>query len=58
MVKVYWDLPKGDSGDDPNDKALMATIYFGVVPTNYGTPTPAPAGTPAPTIAPTSTPKK
>jgi hypothetical protein len=58
MVRVYWDRPANDKGDDPNDPALMATIRFGVVPANYGTPTPAPAGTPAPTVAPTATPKK
>lgn len=58
MVKVYWDRPQNDKGDDPKDPALMATIMFGVVPANYGTPTPAPTGTPAPTTAPTATPKK
>ncbi|MGE5333512.1 MAG: hypothetical protein ACM3N4_02330 [Nitrososphaerota archaeon] len=57
-VKVYWDRPANDTGDDPNDKALMATINFAVVPPNYGTPTPAPAGTPASTAGPTATPKK
>ncbi|HEU5348406.1 MAG TPA: hypothetical protein VFU63_07315 [Ktedonobacterales bacterium] len=55
MVKIYWDRPANDTGDDPQDPALMATIRFGVVPANYGTPTPAPAGTAA---QPTATPKK
>lgn len=56
-VKVYWDRPANDTGDDPKDPALMATINFAVVPPGYGTPTPG-SVTPAPTIAPTATPKK
>jgi hypothetical protein len=58
MVKVYWDRPASDTGDDPNDPQLMATISFAVLPLGYGTPTPGPAGTNAPTAAPTGTPKK
>jgi hypothetical protein len=57
MVKVYWDRPANDKGDDPTDPALMATINFAVLPVGYGTPTPGAAGTAVPTTAPTATPK-
>lgn len=57
-VKVYWDRPANDKGDDPNDPALMATINFAVVPPGYGTPTPGANATTVPTAAPTGTPKK
>ena len=39
-VKVYWDRPANDVGNDPTDRALMATIVFAVLPPGYGTPTP------------------
>ncbi len=57
-VKVYWDRPANDKGDDPNDQALMATINFAIVPQGYPTPTPAPP--PTATVKPvaTATPKK
>ena len=32
MVKVYWDRPANDTGNDPTDPALMATISFAVLP--------------------------
>ncbi|MGE5334862.1 MAG: hypothetical protein ACM3N4_09205 [Nitrososphaerota archaeon] len=51
-VKVYWDRPANDTGDDPNDKALMATINFAVLPPGYGTPTSGLTGATAPTMAP------
>ena len=31
-VKVYWDRPANDVGNDPTDRALMATIVFAVLP--------------------------
>ena len=52
-VKVYWDRPANDTGDDLTDPALMATINFAVLPPGYGTPTPGPSGMTAPTTAPT-----
>src|SRR6185312_8003853 len=45
MVKVYWDRPANDTGNDSTDPALMATISFADLPLGYGTPTPGPAGT-------------
>jgi hypothetical protein len=57
-VKVYWDRPANDSGNDPADPALMATINFAVLPAGYGTPTPGAAATNTSTAAPTGTPKK
>jgi hypothetical protein len=49
QVKVYWDRPANDKGDDPQDPALMATINFAVLPAGSGTPTPGSVGTPVPT---------
>ncbi len=46
-VKVYWDRPANDDGNNPTDPALMATINFAVLPVGYGAPTPGPAGTSA-----------
>lgn len=39
-VKVYWDRPANDVGDDSTDPSLMATIHFAVLPMRPGTLTP------------------
>jgi hypothetical protein len=57
-ARLYWDRPANDVGDNPSDPALMATIYFAVVPPGYGTVTPGASGTTAPTAAPTGSPTK
>lgn len=60
MAKLYWDQPANDTGDNPNDPSLAATIYFFVQPQNS---TPSATGTPGTATpgkgaTPTSTPKK
>ncbi len=54
MVKVYFDKPANDKGDDPKDPSLAATIYFAVeMPTPVPTPkSTAPAGTPSASPSP------
>lgn len=60
MAKLYWDMSPSDTGDNPNDPSLAATIYFFVQPQNV---TPSVSGTPGTATpgkgpTPTSTPKK
>lgn len=46
-AKIYWDLPKGDNGDAPNDPHLAATISFGIyqpTPTAPSSKTPTTPG--------------
>lgn len=57
MVKIYWNKPASDSGDDPKDPYLAQTIKFGVFAKLPGTATPG-SGTPKPGGATPSPTKK
>lgn len=51
VAKIYWDLPAGASGSDPNDPHLAASITFGVYQ-----PTPTPIATSKTKTTTTTTP--